>query len=154
MQTKANLKKAYSLSLGLLRSDTALEKFQEEWSAIQISADNREALKASKISAVEQVRSNAFTRALDLLAFHLGALYAVVEKWKKWKFIDAEVDGLLEKTDLVKVLEDYRHTVFHVDLFDAKGTLDMFDRPEILLWTKKLSEAIRRALRDTLPKAV
>jgi hypothetical protein len=153
VQTKAKLKKAYSLSFGLLLSDAAFEKFQEEWLAVQSNAANRDKLKASKISAAEEVQTNSFTRAIDLLAFHLGALYAVVEKWKKWKFIDAEVNSLLKETELLKILEDYRHTVFHVDRYDAKGTLDMLDQPEILSWTRELSEAIRRALRNMIPKS-
>ncbi len=153
-QTRAKLKKTYSLSIGLLRSDAALESFQREWSAVQATGENWDKIKASKISAVEQVETNAFTRVTDLLAFHLGALYAVVEKWKKWNFVGAEVDALLKKSDFLKVLEHYRHTVFHVDRYDAKGTLDMLDRPEILSWTRELSEAIRRALRDAMRKPV
>lgn len=153
-ETQAKLKKAYSLSFGLLRSDAAFEKFQEEWSTVQASGEQLSKIKASVIPAVEQVQTNSFTRAIDLLAFHLGALYAVVEKWKKWTFINAEVDVLLKKNDHLKVLEGYRHTVFHVDRYDAKGTLNMLNRPEILCWTRELSEAIRRALRDILSKSV
>ena len=97
---RADLKKVYSLSFGLLRSDAAYEKFREEWSALQASGQTRHQIKASKISAVEQVQSNAFTRATDLLAFHLGALYAVAEKWREWNFADPEVDKLLNSPSL------------------------------------------------------
>ena len=129
--TKARLKKVYSLSFGLLRSDASHEKFREEWLALQSSGQTLEQMKVSVIPAVEQVQNNAFTRSSALLALHLSALYAVVEKWQKWKFVDSEVGRLLD-SPFLKILKDYRHTVFHVDRYDAKGTLDMLNSPEIL----------------------
>jgi hypothetical protein len=151
--TKARLKKVYSLSFGLLRSDAVYEKFREEWSVVQSSGQTLEQIKVSVIPAVELVQNNAFTRSSALLALHLSALYAVVEKWQKWKFVDSEAGSLLQ-SPFLKILKKYRHTVFHVDRYDANGTLDMLHQPEILSWTRELSEAIRRALRDKMPKSV
>jgi len=148
--TKGRLKKVYSLSLGLLRSGAAYENFLGEWSAAKSS---RAALQKSLPLAVEKVHNNALTSSSALLALHLAALYAVVEKWRKWKFVDSEVDKLLQNPFL-KTLEKYRHTVFHVERYDVGGTLEMLSQPKILCWTRLLSEAIRAALRSMMPKSV
>ena len=104
----AELRKTASLSLGLFRSDAALEKFREEWFAIEGTGQSLEEIAGSQITAVAKVRGNAVTRAMSLLNFHLAALYAVVEKWKEWKFSDPAVDKLLD-TEFVTILRRYRH---------------------------------------------
>jgi len=146
------LRRAYSLSFGLLRSDAAYEKFLHEWSALLRSGKNLQQIKTSKVSAAERVKSNTFTRTTDLLAFHLSALYAVVDKWGKWKFTDPQVHSLLRNTGYLKLLKKYRNTICHVELYNAKGTLDILGQPKILCWTKKLSEALRRAIRIRMPQ--
>jgi hypothetical protein len=70
---------------------------------------------------------------------------------REWKFADPEVDHLLNSPSLA-ILKKYPHTTFHVERYDAKGTLDMLNRPAILSWTRKLSEAIRRSLRNMITR--
>ena len=147
---KVQLRKVYSLSKALLRSDAAYEAFQHEWSALQQQGTKRaREMSLMQMSGLEQVENNAVTRALGLLDLHLGALQAVVEKLGEWKLINSEVDELL-KNPFSQLLVDYRNVIFHADRYDVKRNMNMLDNPEILTWTPQLAEAIRRSLRSLI----
>jgi len=147
----ADKRKVYSLSFGLLRSEALHEMLLEEMKTLNAKSERLADIKKTIVQALEDVENNDFIRIQSLLAFHLGALYAVVEKWTKWNFVDFQVSVLLADTGRVKVLKGYRNAIFHLDRHNAKGILNMLADPKILCWTKALSEAIREALRKEMP---
>jgi len=139
------LKRGYSLSLALMRSAAAYEVYHREMTGLGWGGQTDDQLVSTIPSAVTKIQNNGLTRTFTMLALHLALLYAVVEKWRKWRFEDPRVDTLLKSPFLPK-LEHFRHAIFHADEFDAKDVLEFNTDPVIVQWTGDLFNAIRTSL--------
>ena len=135
----------YALSLGLLRAQTAFEKYYEEATTLFADGRSDEELAAEIAAAVSGLRATGLIRTGSLLSVHLGLLYAVVEGWGKWGFADPTVDHLL-KSPFVKDLQDHRNAIFHVsERTDPHIMQWSLDRTRVK-WTQELVGALRAAL--------
>ena len=150
------LKRGHSLSFALMRSAAAYEAFHREWAALSQGGETDDHLVSTILSAVTKIENNGLTRTSTMLALHLALLYAVVEKWREWKFEDPRVDRLL-RSSLLPKLKHFRHAIFHADEFDHKDVMEFNADPVIVQWTGDLFNAIRTSLielHEAVDKAV
>jgi hypothetical protein len=139
-------KQALTLTFAFLRVDSLFEKFHEEMAAAGRNNESAEQLIKSALEATKRIETTAHMRAEALFALQLAALYAVVEKWEEWRFADPQVDELLDEPH-VRLLEKYRHVVFHADYYDHKDMKALDDGGEVVGWAAKLAAALRDYLR-------
>jgi hypothetical protein len=141
------LRRVASLSIALMRADAAYEKGAEAMKAALAQGLSDDDLVIQLVDCTHRVQNNELSRAAGLLALHLASVYAVAEKWTKWKFADVTVDGLLASPHL-RVLKKYRQGVFHVDEFDARSLVELATRKEVIDWSKGLADSFRTVLRS------
>ena len=142
---RRTVNRLYALSVGLLRAQTAFEKYYEEATTFFADGRSDEELAAEIAAAVSGLRANGLIRTGSLLSVHLGLLYAVVEGWGKSGFADPTVDHLL-KSPFVKDLQDHRNAIFHVsERNDPRIMQWSLDRTRVK-WTQGLIGALRAAL--------
>ncbi len=139
-------KRALTLSIAMLRADALFEKFEEEMARLTVEADDEDARRAKAVEATKRMENTAFMRADALISVQLGTLYAVIEKWRQWKFSDPVVDELLESPN-VKLLKRYRHVILHADYYDHLDLKRVAEKRDIIPWLTKLAAAIRDYLR-------
>ena len=137
-------KQATSLSIALLRADAVYD--QIETVATTVDA-NDPAVRNHATEEALRLLNTPYSRIDALATLYFGALYAVVEKWQEWRFADSDVDTLLIE-DRVRELRDLRHAVFHADHFNHGSFHAFIERPDALAWTRSLSDALRRYLRE------
>jgi hypothetical protein len=93
------------------------------------------------VAAVMTMTTNPTVRADALAKMHLGALYAVVEKWNQWDFHDASVQQLLIPAH-VDALRRYRHAIFHSAPVGDNDYAILGDSDDIPGWTVDLGNAL------------
>ena len=108
--------------------------------------ESEDVLRTEALEATKRLENSDLTRANALFAMMLAALYPVVEKWRVWHFSDPEVDRLLQSPN-VKLLEKYRHVVFHADYYDNANMKKFMEKDDITAWTGQLAAAFRDYLR-------
>lgn len=140
-------KRALTLSFAMLRADALFEKFEEEMEHLKSSSEleAKEELLA-ELEATKRMKNTHSSRAHALMLVLLGTLYAVVEKWQEWEFLDATVDQLLKSSN-VGLLKKCRHTVFHADYYDHQDLKRFNEKKDILPWLANLAAAIRDYLK-------
>ncbi len=139
-------KQLLSLSLALLRVGAVSEALRPVAAQLAKRAESEDQLRDEAVAATARLENSDLTRADGLLSLTFAALYAVVEKWRKWKFSDPEVDRLLRSPN-VTLLENHRHAVFHADHYDDEGIRRFAEQQGITDWADELATAIRKALR-------
>jgi hypothetical protein len=141
------LKRLYSLSTAMMRTDAAWEAYHREMAKVIASGMSNDELVATCLPQMLRVENTDFTRASEYLTMWLALMYVVVEGWRKWKFFDADVDRLLDNP-LTTELKGYRHAIFHATEFDDDRVMSVIDTPERNEWHGALGNALRAALRD------
>ncbi len=149
--TKGDLQRAvnrlYALSIALLRAETAYEKYHEEATKLFASGKTDDELVANLPNLIPQLQNTTLTRTGSLLSLYLGVLYSVVEAWRKWKFVDATVDTLLQNP-FVNDLKQYRNAIFHVSEATDPRIMQWSTQQDRVVWANKLSAALRAAILD------
>jgi hypothetical protein len=71
-----------------------------------------------------------------------GALYVVVEGWKRMALKDTVIDELLESPN-IKLLKQFRHGAFHFqkEYFDDRFTNFWFNSKKTVPWVRQLNSA-------------
>jgi hypothetical protein len=141
------LKRLYSLSVALMRSEAAYEKYFEEATLLFSEEKTDNELVDGLLDHLRRLENNTFLRTSSLLTMYMALLYVVVEGWRKWGFVNAEVDTLLESS-YVQDLKEYRHAIFHASDFDHRDILQWTADAERVRWTRSLSDALHDALKD------
>ena len=146
-ELQRTVNRLYAISLALLRAETAYEKYHEEATKLFASEKSDDELEAAVPNAVSQLQNNGLIRTGSLLSVYFGLLYSVVEAWRKWKFVDAAVDTLLQNP-YVKDLKDYRNAIFHVSEAADPRIMQWSFEKERVVWTNELSVSLRAAILD------
>lgn len=141
------VQRLYSLSVMLLRSESAFEKYYEEATKLFAAEKSDDELIADVNEHLQRLENNTFLRAGALLTMYMALLWVVVEGWRKWKFSDARVDSLLA-SDFVGELKQYRHAIFHARDYNDRDLMQWSADQARVEWTRKLSAAFYSALLD------
>jgi len=132
------LLRVYALSEALRPVAAELAKRHE--------TETEDQLRTEVVEATTRLENSVLSRADGLLSLMFAVLHAVVEKWRKWKFSDPEVDRLLASPN-ARLLEKHRHVVFHADHYDHKDIRRFAEQEDITDWADELAKAIREGLR-------
>jgi hypothetical protein len=134
------------LTFAFLRVETLYEMFERELRAMNASGESDEVLRRDAAAAIKRIENTSYGRVNALFMLQLAALYAVVERWQIWRFADSSVDQLLDEPH-VRLLENFRHVIFHADYHDHKDLPALAEHDETLEWAAKLSSAFPEYLR-------
>jgi hypothetical protein len=135
----------FAISLALIRAETAYDKYREEATKLFASGKSDKELFADVPTAVSQLRQHDLICTGTLISVYLGLLYAVVEAWRKWGFIDPRVQDRL-KSPFVKDLKDHRHAIFHVNQATDPRILQWGLDPHRVTWAQVLAAELHAAL--------
>ena len=139
-------RQALTLSGAMLRVDALSEKVEEQMRRLAARPESEDDLRTEALEATKRLENSDLPRANALFSMMLAALYPVVEKWQEWQFADAEVDRLLQSPN-VKLLEKYRHVVFHADYYDSASMKKFMETEDMTGWTGQLAAALRDYLK-------
>lgn len=137
-------KRAISLTIGVLRAKTLRESLQPALERLAEGGRTDDDLRTEAADSALKVEPADASRLDSLYAFYLGALYAVVEKWRQWTFTDGAVDALLADAERVKLLKQHRHAIFHADHYDHKDLVALAERHDMIPWADELQAALVR----------
>jgi hypothetical protein len=140
-------KRLFALSVAYLRAEDAYDQFRENFERWQATGESDTQAIAGIIPALRRVENTPFTRASEMLSLYLSLLYAVVERWQRWKFHDAVVDQLLQSSH-VQELEAFRHTIFHADSFEQMSKSPVMTDQAVMRWCREVATAFHDALLD------
>ncbi|HYT70582.1 MAG TPA: hypothetical protein VEK78_04315 [Gemmatimonadales bacterium] len=137
-------KRALSLTVALLRAKVLRESLKEPLNRQATSGKSADTLRAEAADQALQLQPTDASRVDSLYSFYLGALYAVVEKWRDWDFADAAVDTILADKERVEVLEKHRHAIFHAEHYDDKAIAALAEREDMIPWADELASALEK----------
>lgn len=135
-------KRAISLTIGVLRARILRESLELALERLAQLRRTEDDLRAEAADSALRVEPTDASRLDSLYAFYLGALYAVVEKWRQWGFADPAVDSLLADAERVKLLKRHRHAIFHADHYDHKDVVALAERHDMTPWADELQGAL------------
>ena len=139
-------KRAISLTVALLRAKILRETLAEPLNRQAASSRSADTLRAEAADQALQLQPTDASRVDSLYSFYLGALYAVVEKWRDWDFADAAVDTLLADEERVEVLEKHRHAIFHATHYDDEAITVLAEPQDMIPWADELESALEEIL--------
>ena len=145
-RTERIAKQALSLTVAVLRAKILLECVQPTLDRLAVGSDTVDQLREEAFGATLHLKSTDGTTADSVYSVYCGCLYAVVEKWRDWKFSDESIDDLLS-TGPVEQLKKFRHAVFHADHYDHSAITSLASRDGVLEWTRQLQSAFESFLR-------
>ena len=82
------------------------------------------------------------------LSYWYAALHVVVEGWRRLRLHDAEIEKLLGRTDMIRLLRDHRHAVFHFSphYYDDRLMAFLKGGADSARWARHLNRAFGRYL--------
>jgi len=156
-------KAAYDAELKLHRAINDLRgAFLRAYSFRLIFEDERAALVEERAAGVKSVtipidrfEPTRATRTSAVLVHYYASLYVVVEGWRDFEKLPLRItDERIEKVlasrpEFIKLLRNFRHSVFHPSKVLDKRLLAFHKaQPELSTWARDLSEAFRQFFRD------
>jgi hypothetical protein len=87
------------------------------------------------------------------MAYWYGGLYAVTEGWRRLRFRDGIIGGLMKAQEKMAILREYRVGAFHFQprYFDPRF-LALWERDDVVDWADTLHRQFDRWIREELPK--
>lgn len=104
----------------------------------------------AKATSEDEVKNAHFLA--PYLPYYLAGMYSVAAGWKRLRIRDTEVDTLLKDAGHLKLLESFRHGVyhFHPEYYDTKFRGFWARGRDALDWTEKLFAAFDKFFRRWL----
>lgn len=140
-------KRAVSLTVALVRAKVLRECLEPP--LVREAADPRpeDQLRAEAADAVLKLELTDPARVDSIYSYYLGALYAVVEKWRAWGFADPVVDQFVVDSRIT-LLKKHRHAIFHADHYNHDALTALAEAQGIVEWADRLLAALEAFFRN------
>lgn len=140
------------LSGAFLRAHSMRQLFEDERAAL---VEERAAGKNSVAIPIDRFEPTRATRTTTALIHSYASLYIVIEGWQNFekaplRITDERIEKVLaSRSEFVKLLKNFRHSVFHPsELLDKRLLAFHKSQPELAVWARDLSEAFSQFFRD------